>query len=167
MLIIKQWSFNWNISISKICRTWEGQLDGCSCPRWGVPVLDGVFLSSMGCSCCHLIQKCIKIKLSLNISNTRYLKLVAILNKFPGSLAHIEGKATYLKNDYRNVIACIDITVMCDFVWHIMAILVCNKDDDRCRKYIKWQWVFYRYYWYKKGGLWATYKTRMFKGFKK
>ena len=43
-----------------------------------------------------------------------------------------------IKNHYRNVIACIDITLTCNTICNMVAISTCNKYDVKCRKYIKW-----------------------------
>ena len=53
-------------------------------------------------------------------------------------------KAAYLIIDFWNVIAGINITPICCFVSHLMAIAACHKDNGWWRKYIKLWWVFFQ-----------------------
>ena len=38
------------------------------------------------------------------------------------------GKAAYLKNDYKSVIFCINIILICHIVWDMTAILACDNN---------------------------------------
>ena len=42
-----------------------------------------------------------------------------------------------LKSNYTGVIARIDITLIYHIVCHMVVISTCNKDDIKCRKFIK------------------------------
>ena len=52
-----------------------------------------------------------------------------------------DGKAAFLKNGYKSVIARIDITFTCHFVCYMLAVSTCNKDDVRCKKHNEQWWV--------------------------
>ena len=52
-----------------------------------------------------------------------------------GLLSYNDGKAAFLKNGYKSVIARIDITFTCHFVYYMVAVSTCNKDDVRCKKH--------------------------------
>ena len=56
-------------------------------------------------------------------------------------LSYNDGKAAFLKNGYKSVIARIDITFTCHFVCYMVAVSTCNKDDVRCKKHNEQWWV--------------------------
>ena len=51
------------------------------------------------------------------------------------NISNNDGKAAYLKNDYRSVITRIGITLICYIVHQMVAISTCNKGDTSCRKH--------------------------------
>ena len=50
-----------------------------------------------------------------------------------------------IKNDYKSVLVSIKITLICHIVFNMVALLICNKHDIRCRRYFERLYFFCRY----------------------